>query len=271
MNEGVVDELDSSALESSEWITMEEADLQSSSSCSDAEEKAEKSNPYQGYVHLEDDNKQENVVHDREWDEMEHDIGALSDLSSTDFSLPPDVLKKMLPRAALAGSSSSVLAVPLEPEGGDGQGFASRFHEIDFEAVRKVASQIQLGKNKKVVALFFVFVLCTNCNRDVVRSELRRWKRCNQVQEKGDEILGQNGKGALFSAKRVNDNLSPRVPDVVSLMHVWVDPSDLRSAKCSGFDFALVVRHVAAVLACDKRVDYSRNIVFAADTRTCFY
>ncbi len=106
-----------------------------SSSSSDAE-----STPYDGYRQLGDD---VDVNGAKEQEQPEED-----EAEHVAWPAPTMPLSaKFLPR----GTPTSVLAEP--PALGDCESndasFSSRFHEIDFEEVRRVASGIKLGKKKQ--------------------------------------------------------------------------------------------------------------------------
>ncbi len=141
----------------SEWKTMEElsaGELDSSSSDQDNVEHA--------YLPIteevadvndndNDDEKPEEqgrpiddlaVVEDVDWAEFR---SALPEYDA-EVHGPPRNVAQMLPRRALA-ASESVLARPPDTQE-NAFGFASRFDDIDFEAVRKVASQIQVECEK---------------------------------------------------------------------------------------------------------------------------
>ena len=103
-----------------------------SSSSSDAE-----STPYDGYQPLGDDAGDNGAKEEQQPEEDE--------AAQVAWPAPTMPLSsKFLPR----GTPTSVLAEPLaagEGEKNDAS-FSSRFHEIDFEEVRRVASNIKLGK-----------------------------------------------------------------------------------------------------------------------------
>lgn len=126
--------------EHDQWVVMEEADIGELDAAASSSEEVDDKDPYAGYKTIPDAEKVEDelVIDEEEWKQVEEQA-----MSGTADQWPPATLTKMLPRRAVA--VESVLSQPLElPPEAAGGGFASRFDDIDFVAVQKIAAQIQV-------------------------------------------------------------------------------------------------------------------------------
>ena len=125
--------------EEGDWQAMEDDDdLGNGDGDGDEEDGEDERDAYEGYSAL-GDGDEENVLQPQEPEELAEMVGA--------NEVPWPIDNKFFPR----GTPTSVLAAPIEEAAGrEGidSGFASKFDEIDFEAVRMVARQIKLGTKK---------------------------------------------------------------------------------------------------------------------------